>query len=126
MAWREIPRTEWEAFLDGFSRQHRGWLVALERSGPHAERDRTLRRLRHVSVEDEHTPRGARRLSVTLDDDAVADGRLVVRVDSPQRILLEESNGGQHHRLAIEGPDSFIRLRFRIAASPETVNGVLD
>ena len=27
---REIPRGEWLSFLDGFSRQHEGWLVTLE------------------------------------------------------------------------------------------------
>jgi hypothetical protein len=30
MQAREIPREEWDAFLDGFSRQHGGWLVTVE------------------------------------------------------------------------------------------------
>src|SRR5215217_1108208 len=27
---REVPRAEWVNYLDGFSRQHEGWLVTVE------------------------------------------------------------------------------------------------
>ncbi|TMG94562.1 MAG: hypothetical protein E6H73_07205, partial [Betaproteobacteria bacterium] len=30
MPTQDIPRTEWPAFLDTFSRQHQGWLTTVE------------------------------------------------------------------------------------------------
>ena len=30
MPTQEIPRAEWNTFLDTFSRQHEGWLATLE------------------------------------------------------------------------------------------------
>ena len=30
MPTQDIPRTEWPAFLDTFSRQHEGWLTTVE------------------------------------------------------------------------------------------------
>jgi len=34
MQTKRIPKSEWPAFLDSFSRQHEGWLVKLEIFGP--------------------------------------------------------------------------------------------
>ena len=34
MKTRQIPRNEWAAFFDSFSRQHEGWRATLEIFGP--------------------------------------------------------------------------------------------
>ena len=34
MPTEEIPRTEWNNFFDGLSRQHKGWLATLEVFAP--------------------------------------------------------------------------------------------
>lgn len=119
---REIPRGEWLSFLDGFSRQHEGWLVTLEvpevpgRSGVEAEN------LKLVGITPEHSE-GRDRISIALGK--APDDHLTHFVSDPVRVLSLESANGEHAGLQIEAADgSRTAVRFRGPAKPETLNDV--
>lgn len=119
---REIPRGEWLSFLDGFSRQHEGWLVTLEipevqgRSGVEAEN------LKLVGITPEHSE-GRDRISIALGK--APDDHLTHFVSDPVRVLTLEGTNGEHAGLQIEAADgSRTAVRFRGPAKPETLNDV--
>jgi uncharacterized protein DUF5335 len=118
----EIPRGEWLSFLDGFSRQHEGWLVTLEvpevqgRSGVEAEN------LKLVGITPEHSE-GRDRISIALGK--APDDHLTHFVSDPVRVLTLEGTNGEHAGLQIEAADgSRTAVRFRGPAKPETLNDV--
>jgi Family of unknown function (DUF5335) len=119
---REIPRGEWLSFLDGFSRQHEGWLVTLEipevqdRSGVEAKD------LKLVGITPEHSE-GHDRISIALGK--APDDHLTHFVSDPVRVLTLETTSGEHAGLQIEAADgSRTAVRFRGPAKPETLNDV--
>ena len=118
---REIPRGEWLSFLDGFSRQHEGWLVTLEvpegegRSAVEAEN------LKLEGVTPEHSE-GHDRIAIALGQ--AADDHLTHFVSDPIRLLFLETNDGSHMELQIEAADgSQTVVRFRRPAKPERLGG---
>ncbi|HKW67807.1 MAG TPA: DUF5335 family protein [Terriglobales bacterium] len=119
---REIPRGEWLSFLDGFSRQHEGWLVTLEipevqgRSGVEAEN------LKLVGITPEHSE-GRDRISIALGK--APDDHLTHFVSDPVRVLTLEGTNGEHAGLQIEAADgSRTAVRFHGPAKPEALNDV--
>lgn len=119
---QEIPRGEWLSFLDGFSRQHEGWLVTLEvpegqgRSGVEAEN------LKLEGVTPEHSE-GHDRISIALGK--APDDHLTHFVSDPIRVVFLETKTGEHAGLQIEAADgSRTVVRFRGPAKPETLNEV--
>lgn len=119
---REIPRGEWLSFLDGFSRQHEGWLVTLEvpevqgGSGVEAEN------LKLVGITPEHSE-GRDRISIALGE--APDDHLTHFVSDPVRLLSLETTSGEHTGLQIEAADgSRTAVRFRGPAKPEALNDV--
>jgi Family of unknown function (DUF5335) len=119
---QEIPRGEWLSFLDGFSRQHEGWLVTLEvpedqgRSGLEAEN------LKLQGVTPEHSE-GHDRISIALGKSP--DDHLTHFVSDPIRVLFLETKTGEHAGLQIEAADgSRTVVRLRGPAKPGTLNKV--
>jgi hypothetical protein len=119
---QEIPRGEWLSFLDGFSRQHEGWLVTLEvpegqgGSGVEAEN------LKLEGVTPEHSE-GHDRISIALGK--APDDHLTHFVSDPVRVSFLETKDGRHIGLQIEAAEGGRTvLRFRGSARPETLNHI--
>ena len=119
----EIEPKEWISFLDGFSRQHEGWLTSIEV----ATSDRKLtevvnQRLRGVSVD--HAD-GKQRAYVEVGD--TPDQCLIHVIENPRQIRFKRTRAGAHEGLEIESGDgSTTVVRFRSAALPEMLDGVLS
>jgi hypothetical protein len=117
---REIERPEWSGFLDGFSRQHEGWLVTVEQvstpAGPSAVEARELP-LESVSADPDGT--------ISISVGRTAERHLTHIVPRAARLLVEESDEGVDRGIRIErnyGPST--RVLFRSAVRPEEVDGI--
>lgn len=125
----DITADQWPRFCEDFSRQHRGWLVTtgtLERAHriPEEELDdgswhRTARDLPFsgLSLEPNH-----RDLVMML-----GEGKLHISepIHQVTRICMLETDEGAHAGLRIEKSNgSGVLLRFRVAARPESLDGV--
>ena len=125
MPTRDIPRAEWVAFLDSFSRQHERWLITIEiltsGLGAHREvRDKAL-----VGISADLKGRGADSISIIAGDRP--DDHLDHIVSRPRRVAVEETEEGAHKGLRIESEDGETTLLlFRSPVLPETLDGVVS
>ncbi len=125
----EILPHQWPRFCEEFSRQHRGWLVTtsvLERSSDvlvdemdasHAHR--TARDLPFSGLSLEPSRRDLMLL--------LGEGKLHITepIADVTRIRLLETDEGAHAGLRIDkSDDTGVLLRFRVAARPESLDGV--
>jgi hypothetical protein len=118
---QEIPRGEWLSFLDGFSRQHEGWLVTLEVPEGHG-RGVEAENLKLEGITPEHSE-GHDRISIALGK-APGD-HLTHFVSDPIRVVFLETKTSEHAGLQIEAADgSRTVVRFGGPAKPETLNDV--
>ena len=119
---REIPRGEWLSFLDGFSRQHEGWLVTLEVPEAQGGSGVEAENLKFIGITPEHSE-GRDRISIALGK--APDDHLTHFVSDPVRVLCLETTSGEHAGLQIEAADgSRTAVRFRRPVKPETLNDV--
>ena len=120
MALEEISRSRWFGFLDQFGRQHRRWLVTLEREHPDGQ---SYMLAHEVPLE-----------GIVLTGEGVVEAELggrkkagpqKERVRNPERILLASRSDGAHEGLRIEQTDGGVTtLRFRATARPEQIDGL--
>ncbi len=117
----DIAPREWISFLDGFSRQHEGWLATLEVATAAGKLTEVVnRRLRGVSID--HAD-GHQRAYVEIGD--TSGESLTHTVESPTRIRFRRTQAGAHEGLEIESADgSRTIVRFRSAMLPETLDGI--
>jgi hypothetical protein len=117
----DVEPREWVSFLDGFSRQHEGWLASIEVATPGGKLTEVVnRRLRGVSID--HAD-GTQRAYVEVD--GTPDGCLTHVVDGPTRIRFKRTRAGAHQGLEIESADGNKTIvRFRSAMLPETLDGI--
>lgn len=118
----EIPREQWVRRLNEFTLVHDGWLVSLDVLGRELGAQHEVENLPLIGVAADR-----------LDDDGTVaisvarSGRehfthVIQRVT---RIWLESDDGAET-ALAFESADGLKTiLRFRVAALPETVDGIL-
>lgn len=119
---QEIPRGEWLSFLDGFSRQHEGWLVTLEVAEGQGRSEVEAENLKLEGVTPEHSE-DHDRISIALGK--APDDHLTHFVSDPIRVMFLETKTGEHAGLQIEAADgSRTVVRFRGPAKPETLNDV--
>lgn len=119
---QEIPRGEWLSFLDGFSRQHEGWLVTLEVPAGHGRSEVEAENLKLEGITPEYSE-GHDRISIALGN--TPDDHLTHFVSDPIRVVFLETRTGEHAGLQIEAADgSRTVVRFRGPAKPETLNEV--
>ncbi len=118
MSEQSIPRDGWSAFADGFSGQHKGWLVAVERNGDRGE-----------LAANEMQP---------LQDLAISGDRAVIRAGDTGALQVHELRGLRDVRVAasdedinaiehvdLVGPADVVTIRFRTAIAPELVDGAI-
>ncbi len=124
MPTREIPRDEWNKFLDTFSRQHEGWLATLEVfaadiGAQEQARNLPLEGITATSTDDE-SPSIAINLGKTPED------HVTHTITKPTRLWLEQTSEGANAALEIESADEVkTLLRFRSALPADMVDGVV-
>ena len=118
----EVPASEWASFLNSFSLQHEGWLATISTtSGPEKSVKVRNARLKCITATELDEIRHIR--IVLLGDD---EEHLVHPVSNPVTLTFRRNLSGAHEGVDITSADgSITSLRFRVAAVPETLDGVL-
>jgi len=119
---RNIPRAQWPAFLDQFSRTHRAWLATIDSGASAADRQTAVAHpLRSV------TPFVYNDLVVHIDirfqdDDRSQDP---LRITAPGTVRVDETTQGIAQVLEIiDSQGVATRLRFRAAPTADMLDGV--
>ena len=119
---RNIPRAQWPAFLDQFSRTHRAWLATIDSGASAADRQTAIAHpLRSV------TPFVYNDLVVHIDirfqdDDRSGDP---LRITAPGTVRVDETTQGIAQTLEIiDSQGVATRLRFRTAPTADMLDGV--
>jgi len=122
-AGREIPREEWLQFLDEFSRAHAGWLVTVEERDPERGLRELAREVPLSGISAEVSAGLARGITIIAGP---RDGEWTHRIDAPIRLRVNRTPEGADEGIEAESAGgSSTRVRFRSAALPETVDGML-
>ncbi|HYR91216.1 MAG TPA: DUF5335 family protein [Terriglobia bacterium] len=115
-----IPQKQWLEFLQGFSRRHHGWLVTLETHDLKTAENVASRFMPLESIaldlEDEKNPR----INVTVRSDEKEIRHILFR---PSELVLYRSERGEEEAVRIVSINISTTIRFRVATSPELVNG---
>jgi hypothetical protein len=125
MPTTEIPREEWTAFFDRFSRQHEAWLATLEVFDPEMGAQEKAHDLpfKGITVDSENGALGTR---VTISLGKTPEPQVTHTVAGATRVWLEQTPAGANAALEIESADGAkTLLRFRSALPPEMVDGVV-
>lgn len=120
---QQIPRKEWSAFFDSFSRKHEGWLVSMELMSPELG-DAVEVRDRPLAGITAELRRGGRDSIVLIFGRATTE--LTHTIAKPTRVWLKQAADGADEALEIEASDApTTLLRFRSPRRTEEVDGVL-
>jgi Family of unknown function (DUF5335) len=121
---REIPRDEWIEFFDGFSRQHEGWLAAVEVFGTDIGAQVEARELPFTGITADLKD-GEDMVSIILGEEA--EDHVTHTISRPTHVRLEQTAEGANAALQIESADGTTTLlRFRSAVLPEMVDGIVS
>ncbi len=123
MQTREIPREQWVSFLDGFSRQHEGWLVNVQvtQDGTQNKPEARNLPLQGIAADLKHG-----------DDDTIeiilgkqTDDYITHSLSKVKRIMLQMNDQGAESGLEFSASDgSKAVLQFRSSAASEQVDDV--
>lgn len=119
----EIPKKEWESFLDSFSQMHENWLVGIEIEGTGISDKRTLLdagSFHGVSLAEES------------DEDLIVTGagtrpdkHVIHSVDGTRRVVVERDERGADQALRLEAADgTTTTVTFQQSQPPEMLNGI--
>jgi uncharacterized protein DUF5335 len=123
MQTRQIPKSEWPAFLDVFSRQHEGWLVKLEILSPELGAQTAGERLVLEGLTDEWDE--VKGNTITIMAGSKPEGHITHSITRPTDISVEQTDEGADAALSIKGEDGTTALlSFRSAVLPELVDAV--
>ena len=115
MQTREIPRSEWPAFLNSFSSRHQGWTVNVEVFGPDIGAQVEGTGLLLYGLTDEWDEmKGS---TITIMAGNKGDGHVSHSISRPTEISLEMTDGGDDAVLAITGEDGMRTLLTFVLAS---------
>ncbi len=116
-----IPRSEWEQFLKNFSRQHKGWLAAIEVE--HTSGGGALG-INYRPIASIRMERSSNALLVVFAADSQGPASLAIPL--PSRVVLRRTDTGREEGLEVDSEDGVRTfVRFRSAPLPQEVNGVL-
>ena len=119
----EIPREAWVQQLNEFTAIHEGWLVSLDVLGPELGAQPEIVNLPLVGVSADRIDHdGTIAVSVMVS----ASGHFTHIIQGVARLCVERADDGADAALEIESGDGTRTiLRFRVAALPETVDGIV-
>ena len=124
MPTREIPREEWNAFFEMFSKQHEGWLATVEVLGRDIGAQEAAHELPLVGITAELQGTNGDAVSIIVGK-AAAD-HVTHTVAGATHVRLEQAESGADEALQVEAADGTTTLvRFRFAMLPELVDGVV-
>lgn len=121
MPTRDIPRDEWVAFFDTFSRLHDGWLSTIEvlGSGIGAQVETMEQALVGITADLKGSPDET--ISIFVGDRS--DNNAGHIIHAPAHVTLKETDDGAHEALRIESQDGVTTLlRFRAPILPELLD----
>lgn len=123
MATRQVAPEEWNAFFDGFSRRHDGWLVTVEALSPDMGDQIAVSNLplRGISVEQ---PSDGGETQIELLFVARDGTHLSHTIDAPQRIWIKQNEHGSDEALELEAPAGTTLLHLRSPLPAEMVDGI--
>lgn len=116
-----IPQTEWREFLEAFSHRHAGWLVTIEIHDRKTSETVTSRLVRLDRVELDLEDEKNARINVVVRDEKNEIKHVLFQ---PSDVMLQTSRNGNDQGLRIISMNTVTTVRFRVAASPELVDGV--
>jgi hypothetical protein len=121
MCTAAVPHNDWNEFLSAFSRRHAGWLVTiethdLETGETVSSRFMPLRSI-ELDLEEEKNPR----INITVQLDLKELKHILFR---PSDLFLQLTEKGNEEGLRVVSLNTVTTVRFRVAASPELVDGV--
>jgi hypothetical protein len=123
MQTRQIPKSEWPAFLDRFSRQYEGWLVNLEIFNPEFGAQVTETGLALEGLTDEWDETEGNTIMIMTGNEP--DDHITHSINHPTEVSLEQTDQGADAALSIKSADGTTALlSFRAAVLPETVDAV--
>ena len=124
MPTREIPREEWNAFFEMFSKQHEGWLATVEVLGRDIGAQEEAHELPLVGITADLKGGDADAVSIIVGKAAAE--HITHTVTGVAHVWLEQAESGADEALQIEGANGTTTLlRFRFAMLPELVDGVV-
>jgi hypothetical protein len=115
-----VPHNEWAQFLQSFTSQHRGWLVSMETYDLQTGETVTSRFAPLQSVELDLEDKNNARINVVVRDGQKEIKRILFR---PSDVALQISEDSNDESLRIVSVNTVTTVRFRIAISPEPVDG---
>jgi len=124
MPTKEIPRDEWNKFLDTFSRQHEGWLATLEVFAADIGAQEQAHNLPLEGITATSTNDDSQSIAINLG--RTPEDHVTHTITRPTRLWLEQTSEGANAALEIESADEVkTLLRFRSALPAEMVDGVV-
>jgi len=124
MQTRQIPKSEWPAFLDAFSRQHEGWLVKLEIMNPDLGAQVEESGLVLEGLTDEWDEVSGNTIMIMAGNKP--DDHVTHSINKPTEVSLEQTDEGADAALSIKSADGTTALlSFRSAVLPETVDAMV-
>ena len=124
MQTRQIPKGEWRAFLDNFSRQHEGWLVKLEIFGPEIGAQVEEIGLTLEGLTDEWDEASCN--TITISTGSAPDAHITHSISRPTEVSLEQTDEGADMALSIKAADGTTALlSLRAVIVPEKVNAAV-
>ena len=119
---RNIPRAQWPAFLDQFSRTHRAWLATIDvGTSPTDPENGDAHPLRSITpfVYNDRVVH----IDIRFQDDLQTNEPL--RISAPGTVRVDETREGVAQVLEIvDSRGISTRLRFRVAPRPEMLDGI--
>jgi len=124
MKTKRIPTSEWPKFFDSFSRQHEGWLAALEIFATEIGAQVEERELALEGIVDEWDEALGNQIIIMMG--AKPDDHITHTIGRPTNVSLEQTDEGADVALAITSEGGAVALlRFRSPTLPEMVDGIV-
>jgi len=124
MPTQEIPHDKWKTFLDGFSRQHEGWLATLEVLATDIGAQEEARDLPFEGITATSKDSATEIIAISMGK--TPQDHVTHTITEPTRVWLEQTSQGANAALEIESADEVkTLLRFRSPLPAEMVDGVV-
>ncbi len=116
---KEIPRDEWNSFLNGFSRRHEHWRITVDVLSPDLG---TQTEVKQVPLLGINAKRGEHLISITTANGPRA--HTTHFIEEPHRLWLEQTEEGADRLIEIESAGGIKTVvRFRDIVEPASPHG---